>query len=197
MSRGRLILVRHGESTGNLARCFSPDPDIELTERGTEQARRTGQMLRARFRIARIVASPYRRARRTAELIADELGGDLPIEIEEALRERAIGDLAGARYSAMREHPDYDPERYWAWRPPNGESLEDVRDRAGALLPGLAARWPGEDVLLVSHGGTMLSLCASVEGGFLRPKVAGNCEAVVIEHRPGTPLVLVEREDEE
>lgn len=192
MSSGRLILVRHGESTGNIARRFSPDPDIELTERGVEQARETGRMLRARFGVTQVVASPYHRARRTAELIAEELGGDLSIQTEDALRERAIGEFAGARYGAMREHPDYDPAKYWAWRPPGGESLEDVRDRAGGVLEALAARWPDEDVLLVSHGGTMLALCAHVEGAFLRPRVAGNCQAVVIEHESGEALRLVE-----
>jgi broad specificity phosphatase PhoE len=191
MSSGRLILVRHGESTGNIEQRFSRDPHIHLTERGVEQARETGRMIGVRFRPSRIVASPYYRARHTAELIAAELGSALPIHIEENLRERSIGDLAGEPYRAMREHADYTAERYWAWRPPNGESLEDVQARAGRILEDLAAAHPDGDVVVVSHGGTMLALCAHVDGGFERPRVAGNCEIIVVEHSAGSGLRLV------
>lgn len=190
MSGGRLILVRHGESTGNIEQRFSRDPHIHLTDRGVEQARETGRAIRAGFRPLHIVASPYHRARHTAELIAAELGRALPIQIEEDLRERSIGDLAGEPYRAMREHADYRVERYWAWRPPNGESLEDVQARVGRILEDLATAHPGGDVVVVSHGGTMLALCAHVEGGFERPRVAGNCEIVVVEHSPGAGLRL-------
>jgi broad specificity phosphatase PhoE len=192
MSQGRLILVRHGESTGNIEQRFSSDPHIDLTERGAEQARTTGRAIRERFAPRQIVASPYHRARRTAVLIAAELEGAMPITIAEDLRERSIGDLAGKPYRAMREHADYSVKRYWAWRPPNGESLEDVQARAGRILEQLAAAYPGNDTVVVSHGGTMLALCAHVEGGFERPRVAGNCEIVVVEHSPGGGFSLVD-----
>lgn len=188
---GRILLVRHGESTGNVEREFSRDPDIDLTERGVEQACATGRHLAREFSPTRIVASPYFRARRTAALIGDALSGAFDIHIEEDLRERSIGALAGQPYGAMAAHPDYEPERYWAWRPPQGESLEDVQVRAGAVLQRVASAYPGEDVVLVSHGGTMMALCAHVEGSFERPRVAGNCEVVVVEHSGGRDLRLV------
>ena len=71
---GRLVLVRHGQSEGNEARQFSVSPDILLTPRGEEQAREAGRIIAARFRPSAIVASPFRRARLTAALIAGELG---------------------------------------------------------------------------------------------------------------------------
>jgi len=188
---GRILLVRHGESTGNVERQFSRDSSIDLTERGVAQARATGEAIAKAYAPTRIIASSYYRAQRTAGLIAECLEGAFRIEVEEDLRERSIGDLAGEPYGAMAAHPDYDPERYWAWRPPQGAALEDVQERAGAVLQRVAAAYPDQDVVLVSHGGTMLALCAHVEGSFERPRVAGNCEVVVVEHDAGRNLSVV------
>ena len=131
---GRLILVRHGESEGNEARQFSVSPDIGLTERGAEQARVAGRRIAAEFRPCAIVASSFRRARLTAELIAAEVGYVGPVEVEPDLRERSIGELAGAPYDAMHRHPTYRHDRFWEWRPEGGESLEAVAQRAGDQL---------------------------------------------------------------
>ncbi|HEY8514132.1 MAG TPA: histidine phosphatase family protein [Candidatus Binatia bacterium] len=189
---GRLILVRHGESEGNQARRFSPNPDIGLTPVGIEQACETGRLIARHFRPSRIVASSYRRARLTAEIIAREVGHAGEILIEHDLRERAIGELAGQPYSAMREHPEYSVERFWEWRPAGGESLVDVRERAAPVLVRLAESFPGEDIVVVSHGGVMLALCAFVEGGWVRPRVARNCEVLVVTYAPGEPWKLSE-----
>lgn len=188
---GRLILVRHGESEGNQVRQFSVSPDIGLTERGVEQARDAGRRIAERFRPAILVASPYRRARLTAALIAEALGFAQPILVEEDLRERSIGELAGHPYDAMHVHPTYTPERFWDWRPPGGESLVDVEQRAGRVLRRIATAHPGDDIVVVSHGGVMLALCAHVEGGWSRPRVARNCELVVVEHDPAAGMRLV------
>ncbi|MEW6267961.1 MAG: histidine phosphatase family protein [Thermodesulfobacteriota bacterium] len=189
---GRLILVRHGESEGNQARRFSPNPEIGLTPAGVEQARESGRVIARHFRPSRIVASSYRRARLTAEIIAREVGHAADILVEHDLRERAIGELAGQPYTAMREHPEYSVERFWEWRPAGGESLVDVRDRAAPVLVRLTERFPGEDVVVVSHGGVMLALCAYVESGWTRPRVARNCEVLVVTHAPGQPWRLAE-----
>ena len=176
----RLLLVRHGESEGNFERRFSPDPHIELTERGIEQARAAGRLIRERFAPIAVVSSPFRRAQRTARLIADEIGLASPIQTEHDLRERDIGELAGRPYHWMHEHPAYRPERFWEWRPQGGESLLDVRARAAPVLERLIDAAEG-DAVVVSHGGVMLALCAHVEGDWLRPKVARNCEVIVVQ----------------
>jgi len=194
---GRLILVRHGESEGNQVRRFSLSPDIGLTELGIEQARAAGRRIARSFRPTTVVASSFRRARLTAELIAREIGHAAEVLIEDDLRERSIGDLAGQAYDSMRHHPTYDPQRYWEWRPPGGESLVDVAARAGRVLDRLVARHPAEDVVVVSHGGVMLALCAHVEGEWTRPRVARNCELLVVSHAPGHPLALTELADDD
>jgi probable phosphoglycerate mutase len=192
---GRLILVRHGESEGNRAQRFSPNPDILLTEIGVEQARESGRLIGKHFRPTRVVASSYHRAQHTARLIAETVGYGGEILIEPDLRERGIGELAGQPYRAMREHPEYDVARFWDWRPGGGESLVDVQLRAGPVLARLAGAYPREDVVVVSHGGVMLALCAHVEGSWTRLRVARNCEILVVAHVPGEPWRLAELEE--
>lgn len=192
---GRLILVRHGESEGNKAQRFSPNPDIHLTEIGMEQARESGRLIARHFRASRVVASSYHRARHTAQLIAETIGYGGEILVEPDLRERNIGELAGQPYRSMIEHPEYDRARFWEWRPSGGESLDDVRDRAAPVLVRLVERFPGEDVVVVSHGGVMLALCAHVEGGWTRPRVARNCEILVVSHALGEPWRLAELDE--
>ena len=188
-SGGRLLLVRHGESEGNFERCFSPNPHIELTERGIEQAHAAGRRIGADRVPARIVSSPFRRALRTAQFIADQASFTGTIETERDLRERDIGELAGRPYSWMRDHPAYRPERFWEWRPAGGESLVDVQRRAAPVLDRLLAAISSGDVVLVSHGGVMLALCAHLERSWTRPHVARNCEILIVERGPEGPVL--------
>jgi len=114
----RLFLVRHAESEGNRDRVFTATPHVPLTERGRAQARATAAWLDANHRPGRIVSSPFARARETADIIGGRL--QLPVAIEEDLRERDYGLLAGLPYATPRS--DYDPLRYWLWRPEGGRA---------------------------------------------------------------------------
>ena len=174
----RLLLVRHGQSEGNRLRQFSRDNHIDLTEQGVEQAREAGVTIGARFAPTRMVASPYRRTQRTAALIAEAMGHAGEIETVPEIREREIGSLAGAPYDAMREHPEYDPARFWEWRPPQGESLLDVLGRAGPIVDGLLR--DEQQTVVVSHGGVMLALRAHLTGTWGHSSVSGNCEILVV-----------------
>ncbi len=181
MSNGkavRLLLIRHGQSEGNRLRRFSPDNHIDLTDHGVEQAREAGRRIGARFEPTRIVASPYHRTQRTARLLAQAMGHRGPIDTEHDLREREIGDLAGAPYAAMAEDPAYDPGRFWDWRPPRGESLVDVIERSGPVIDALLAG--GEQTVVVSHGGVMLALRAYLDGHWDHSSVSANCEILVV-----------------
>jgi probable phosphoglycerate mutase len=182
-SLGRLILVRHGESEGNRDRTFTHSPAVPLTERGREQARRAAAVIAAQFAPVGVVGSPYTRARQTAEIIAAILA--LPLAIEEAFREQSLGSLAGQSYDVVAQDPAFDPACRWAWRPPGGESLEDVQRRVVPALDRLMAAHAGRDVVMVSHGGVMFALWAHAIGSWELAQVTGNAGIVVVEHAGG------------
>lgn len=174
----RLLLVRHGESEGNRLRQFSRDNDIDLTERGVEQARAAGRWISERFAPTRVVASPYHRTQRTARLLAEAMGHPGPIATERGLREREIGALAGAPYTAMRDDPTFDQARFWEWTPAGGESLLDVVERAAPVVDRLLAS--GEQAVVVSHGGVMLALRAYIDRHWNHWAVSRNCEILLV-----------------
>jgi probable phosphoglycerate mutase len=179
----RLILIRHGESEGNRDRVFTLTPAVPLTDRGREQVRAAAAWIAARYVPSRIVASPFVRAQQTAEELARILA--VPIEIEHDLRERSYGELAGQPYSILQTRADFDPSAYWLWRPPGGETLIEVAGRAGTVLDRLAAAAPEDDIVVVSHGATMMSLWWHVTGAWREGRVARNAGIVVAEHRAG------------
>lgn len=179
----RLILVRHGESAGNLERIYATSPhDQPLTELGYRQAHEAAKRIAQLFRPELVVTSAYLRASETARIIAGALG--LPLEIEPNLHEREIGTHRGRPYDSFLAEPDYDPQRPWAWKPEGGESYEDVQARVGPILDRLAAAHTRKDVVVVSHGGVMTTLWAYVAGTWKDAYVAPNCGMVLIEHGP-------------
>ena len=190
---GKLILVRHGESTGNATRTFTTSPDAPLTEAGKRQAYEAAARIKGIFKPSLVISSPYTRARQTGEIIAAEL--HLPIEEEHGLREQSLGHLAGKPYDIVRDDPSFDPARSWLWKPPGGESHEDVLRRVAPVLDAIARKHETDEVVLVSHGGTMRCLWVHAAGTWEGAHVPANCGIVIIEHDLGRyahPYVLGE-----
>lgn len=181
---GKLIMVRHGESEGNRDRRFTLSPEVPLTGLGRQQAREAAQRIARRFHPHLIISSPYRRARQTSDIIAAEL--DLPIEIVHDLHERDLGVLKGRSYDLLRDlagqDSGYDPKRGWLWRPDGGESYEDVRQRVIVAIEETRRRYPDHELIVVSHGGVMLSLWAHLTGSWETAHMPTNCGIVLIEH---------------
>ena len=186
---GRLLLIRHAESEGNRDLVFTATPFVPLTERGREQAGAAARWLQSRYEPRHVVSSPFTRARETAALIAGCFG--LPVTVEEDLRERDYGTLAGLAYATPR--PGYDRERYWAWRPEGGETLEEVLVRVGVVLDRVEATSPAHDVVVVTHGAVMMAAHRHVTGAWPPVgRVVRNAGIVVVEHRGGRYLGAVE-----
>lgn len=92
MNNSKFIFVRHGQSHANASGLIA-DANSPLTEKGIEQARKTGYEIIDK-NIKLIICSPYLRAQQTAETIAGEIGIDLAhIMIIDELRERGLGEL--------------------------------------------------------------------------------------------------------
>ncbi|MET3497540.1 histidine phosphatase family protein [Variovorax boronicumulans] len=152
----RLIAVRHGETAWNVDTRIQGHIDIGLNDTGLWQARSAGQAL-ADEPIAAIYASDLSRAWQTAQHIAAPHG--LAVQPEPRLRERAFGHMEGMSFAEIEATLPEDAKR-WRERDPEfepvgGESLLTFRDRVTGVAAELAARHPGELVVLVAHGGVM------------------------------------------
>jgi broad specificity phosphatase PhoE len=188
---GRLVLVRHGESVGNRIRHFTTSPEAALTELGREQALSAARRVKELFNPRLVIASPYARARDTAAIIAVELG--LALGINPGLHERNFGRLAGQPYEAVRKDPAFDPSRPWQWRPPGGESQEDVVRRVGPVFDRLARAYERDEIVVVSHGGVMHALWVHITGSWDDATVPPNCGIVRVDYQSGrysAPVVI-------
>ena len=156
MDATRLIVVRHGETAWNVDTRIQGHLDIPLNTTGLWQARQLGDALAVEA-ISAIYTSDLLRARKTAQAVADATGAALVDE--PGLRERAFGSFQGRTFAEVEtEHPEQ--ARRWRQRDPDyapdgGESLRVLRERVVDTIPRLAARHPGELVLLVTHGGVL------------------------------------------
>lgn len=165
----RILLARHGETPWNAEGRYQGQVDIPLSEVGLAQARALGTRL-AGVPIARAVASPLVRARRTAELALGEARLGL-LQLDPDLREIGHGDWEGLLASEIAAR---DPQRLAAWRQapdtvqmpgPGGESLRQVQDRAWLALARACAGLGADEVLLVvAHDAVNRVLLARVLG---------------------------------
>lgn len=157
---GKLILVRHGETEGNVAKILDTRlPGLPLTERGVAQAKAFGTALAAVPRV--LLSSPALRARQTAGYIESVVG--VPAVVCEGVHEVQVGDLEG---EGSAEAHELFQRIYRSWhegelaeRIPGGESGQEVLDRYLPVVERLRAEYlvPDSvgDVLLVSHGAAM------------------------------------------
>jgi probable phosphoglycerate mutase len=147
----RILLARHGETAWNAEGRYQGQEDIALSPVGEVQARALGERLRD-VRIDRAVASPLKRAFRTAQLALGEARLDL-LRTDPGLMEIAHGEWEGLLASEIRER---DGDRLHAWRHtphevlmPQGESLQHVLDRAWPALRRATDGLGDDDTLLV------------------------------------------------
>jgi 2,3-bisphosphoglycerate-dependent phosphoglycerate mutase len=166
-------LVRHGESSGNIAReaaeasgaetidIVGRDIDVPLSALGERQSRAVGAWFGKMPQSERptvILTSPYERARQTSELIAQHAALEQAIVpvADERLREKEFGSLNRmtkvgllARFPAEARSRAEVGKFYY--RPPGGESWCDVILRLRSVLHHIQLRHSGERVLIVAH----------------------------------------------
>jgi len=164
---GRVLLVRHGETTWNRAGRVQGWADATLTEAGREQARAVGDHLVDAYAVDRLVVSDLKRTLETADALR-QAGVAAESERARAWRERDFGDLQGLTRTAIASrHPEYQRGgSLLAVRSvAGGESLSAfetrVRDGWERLVDGPGA---GETVAVVTHGGPIRAVLATVTG---------------------------------
>ncbi|MCV9992697.1 histidine phosphatase family protein [Paeniglutamicibacter sp. ZC-3] len=179
-----LLLIRHGESEGNVAATAARlagaevievparDADVYLSGTGQEQATALGAAL-ARVdddvRPDTVVSSPYTRAKQTAEIAVQTANWPLAVRTDERLRDRELGILDRlTRLGVDRRFPEEAERRLWLgklyYRPPSGESWADVALRLRSVLEELNRLGSGRRVMLVCHDAVIMLFRYILEG---------------------------------
>lgn len=163
-----LIIFRHGQSAWNLENKFTGWVDVELTDKGIQEAKSAGEKLKP-FEFDYAYASDLKRAQNTLKVAMEVAGKSAPTTFDKALNERMYGDLQGLDKTATAQK--YGDEQVKIWRrsfdiaPPNGESLKDTAARVipyfkAEIEPKLKA---GKNVVIAAHGNSLRALIMYLE----------------------------------
>jgi broad specificity phosphatase PhoE len=190
---GRLLIVRHGETPWNAEGRLQGHADIDLSEKGRQQAREVAKRL-ADTPIDVAYSSDLARAWHTAQIVLDQR--DVPLNSNEGLRERFYGVFEGL---TVEERQAQFPDEFAAslikdleFASPGGESALGTLRRMTGVIGEIKERHLNETVLIVGHGGSLRSaIIALME---LPPEatwrfVMANCSLTVIDTYPDNAVL--------
>ena len=174
-----LYYIRHGLTDWNIEGRLQGGRDTPLNDRGRAQARQCADLLRDLFardgRAAadlHYVSSPLIRASETMDIVRDGLGLPKNSYARDArLVEIAFGEWEGLTYLDVlkRDKTVVDRREHdkWLFRPPGGETYEEVARRVGDWYATL-----DRDTLVTAHGGTARALVGYL--GLVPPEEAAH-----------------------
>ena len=157
--------MRHGEVANGGEKRYNGHIDVDITERGVEQMHRLAGLLDGKP-VRAVYSSDLIRSVKGAKIVSARLGLEpTPVRL---LRERSVGKWEGMTSEEIRQRY---PDEFAAWRadlvnyrPPDGECLQDVRDRIIPEYRRIVAHHPGEEIALLLHGGVNRVILADCLG---------------------------------
>jgi alpha-ribazole phosphatase len=169
MSDTRFWLIRHALVEENARAILYGVMDVALCETTLlEQAPMYRALAERLPHPAAWVVTPLSRTHRTAAAIFAAGYPHIPPAVEPDLIEQSLGEWQGLPHAELPEKLISPKHAFWPLagheKPPGGESMEEVVVRAGATLERLAIAHEGEDVVIVSHGGTIRAAVAHALG---------------------------------
>lgn len=172
-----ILLTRHGQTDWNVEGKVQGRADIELNEKGLEQAIQTSKIL-AEEEIDLIICSPLKRTKQTADII--NIDRNIPIIYDDSIIERDFGEFEGLNKK------NFDFEGYWSYNQNNkyerAENIKDFFDRVYSFLDKIKKEYNDMKILIVAHGGISIPINCYFNGipedDKLLKLVLGNCEVI-------------------
>ena len=177
-----ILLTRHGQTEWNVLGKVQGRADIELNEKGIQQAEETGKALNEE-KLDLIICSPLKRAKQTAEIINKDR--NIPIIYDEDVIERDFGEFEGINKKK------FDFEGYWSYKQNNkyekAENIKDFFERVYNFLDKIKEEYKDKRVLIVAHGGISIPVNCYFNGipedDNLLKLVLGNCEVAKYQYK--------------
>ena len=151
--KGRVLLVRHGQTFANTDKVWHGHTDTALTPHGKQQTVLLGQYFHHYLpSVDAIYASPLQRAHNTAKQIAINSGAN--ITLDQRLIEFGAGDWENFSFTELHSKHNFfnsivaDPHH----RAPNGESRAEVTARFVAAVEEAHLRHQDQNIVIVAHG---------------------------------------------
>ena len=152
-----IYVVRHGQTDWNLRNVLQGSSDIELNNTGKNQATILEKNL-ANINFDYIICSPLKRAIQTAEIINKYR--NVPIFINDSIKERSFGTLEGKKSPKISEYWDYLKNI----NKNNVEKVQDFFKRINEFMELIITRYRDKDLLIVAHYGVMIAIDCYING---------------------------------
>lgn len=169
----KIFFSRHGETEWNVAGRFQGRGNSELTDRGRQQAKCLSTIIESND-IRRIITSPLKRARQTAQLA--NRGHGLPIILINSLMELHLGEWEGQQLADLEAKEPENYRNYWKdpfrYESRGGETFRQLIDRCQLALEEVARESHGENSLVITHGMSLMGLLHLITGEPLEEIVA-------------------------
>ncbi len=164
MNTGRLLLLRHGQSTWNLDGRWQGLADPPLSELGSAQATAAAPAL-AQYEFAAVYSSDLQRAKSTAEIISRALS-ITQLTVDPYLRERDVGDWTGMTTAEIHDRWPEVGEKRAAGEivRPYGANNEDYEPRSIETVKRLCALAVESPLLGITHGGFIRTIEREIRG---------------------------------
>ena len=209
----KVILVRHGQSLWNLEKRFTGWVDVDLTDNGKLEAKKSGELIKKeQLNIDLYYCSFQLRAKNTLKIIQDELNDHKEVKEAWQLNERHYGALTGLNKDEMKiklgEEKVHQFRRSWDLRPdplektnpfhplnietykkipidkiPDTESLKDTYKRVIEFYKSDIENNKGENILISAHGNSIRALCKYLF-------ILDNTQISKLEIPTGNPLLI-------
>ena len=209
----KIILVRHGQSLWNLEKRFTGWVDVDLTDNGKLEAKKSGELIKKeQLNIDLYYCSFQLRAKNTLKIIQDELNDHKEVKEAWQLNERHYGALTGLNKDEMKiklgEEKVHQFRRSWDLRPdplektnlfhplnietykeiprnkiPDTESLKDTYERVIEFYKNEIEINNGKNILISAHGNSIRALCKYLF-------ILDNNEISKLEIPTGNPLLI-------
>ncbi len=180
----KIVLLRHGESTWNRENRFTGWTDVDLSDKGRQEAKAAGRMLRdAGYSFDLAYVSVLRRAIRTLWIVQEVMDQPwLPVEKDWRLNERHYGALQGLNKAEIAEH--YGAERVHQWRrsyavrPPSLNLTDPRHPRFDPRYRNLALN----DLPATESLADTMKRVLEVWHGSIHPRLRANRKILVVAH---------------
>lgn len=157
----KVILIRHGETDWSYQKKYCGFSDIDLNEKGRQQARELHKRLN-KEKINEVYSSDMKRTLQFAEIVFK----DVPIKEMVGLRELNFGIFEGLTYQdLMKKYP----QTYGKWleKPlniavPQGESLHSMAQRVRKALRRIVSHNSNKTVAVFTHGGPIKVIACDI-----------------------------------
>lgn len=154
----KLYVVRHGQTNWNAEHRAQGKIDVDLNQKGIEQAKKVKEILKEK-KIDFIISSPLKRAMQTAMVINEDR--KLQILLDDRISERNLGDLQGEKVEEI------DFKTLWVYSDSSYKKVESTKalfQRVYTFMDSIKKQYMDKQILLVTHGGVSVPIYCYFHG---------------------------------